>query len=100
MPLSFPPGNCHSFAPVFASAQYRPSSPAGKYTLLSTTTAAPSVWLVVLNGSFHTGLPSLAFTQKKRQPLSSCVPSPQYTLPPATVGVQYTSWRNLGGLPS
>src|SRR6266542_5810113 len=89
MPLSFPPGNCSIFAPVTASQQYNPSSPAGKYTFPSATAGAPSVWLAVLMG-LNTSLPSDTFAQNSRQFLSSCSPSPQYTRPPATVGVQYT----------
>ncbi len=52
------------------------------------------MWLPVLNGSFHAGLPSLAFTQNIRRPLSVCSPSPQYTLPFAIVGVQNTDLKS------
>ena len=94
MPFSLPPGNCQSFAPVFASAAKRPSSPAGKKTLPPSTAGAALGVARGLERLLPRGLAVAAFTQNMRQSLFSCSPSPQYTLPSTTVGVQNTGSRS------
>jgi hypothetical protein len=95
--LSPSPVYRQSSFPETASQQTNPSSPAGKNTLPPTTAGCPSVCpFAALNGGSQTAVSSFALTQKRRQLSCSCSPSPQYTRPLATVGVQNTG-RSPGG---